>query len=114
MAAKKARVCPRCGGSGKNGADLCRACNPSAALGDRIVGRAQRLTDRLTGTTTHATSHGTVATRRGRQTVTRPPAGALPPDQRGSAVPACDHCGNSGVPLKLTRRGMTCLRGCPS
>ncbi|SBW29015.1 hypothetical protein FDG2_6327 [Candidatus Protofrankia californiensis] len=112
--AKKNRICPRCHGTGKNGADLCRACNPSGALGDQVVGRALRIADRLTGTTVHATGHGVVATRRGRQTVTRPPAGATPPGRRQNGQPSCDRCHQAGVPLKLTSRGMVCLHGCPS
>ncbi len=60
MAKKKTRICPRCHGTGKNGPDLCRACNPSGAIGDQVVGRALRIADRLTGTIVHATGHGVV------------------------------------------------------
>ncbi len=102
----KQTVCPRCKGRGKIGRDLCRACNPSAAVGDRVAGAGQRLLDRLAGNKVEITPVGVVETRRGRQTVTRLPDGVAPPGSQGNPH-GCDRCGKVAT-LTLTRRGAHC------
>ncbi len=108
----KPKICPRCKGTGKKGKNLCQACNPSGAIGDRVVGAGQRLADRLTGTSTRLTPTGVVQTRRGRQTVSALPDGLTPPGTTGINPQACDLCESTAGPLRLTRKGAVCAYGC--
>lgn len=108
----RVRICPRCSGTGRLGEDLCRACNPSGAVGDRIVGLGQRVADRATGRSLRLTAGGVVATNRGRHTVTALPADMIPPGKRKSHD-TCVRCQRTG-PLKWTGKGGVCLHGCPT
>ncbi|CUU61113.1 hypothetical protein Ga0074812_1573 [Parafrankia irregularis] len=121
MAAK----CPRCRGTkfvgrGK-GRKPCPACT-AGAVGDKVVGAAQRAADRIVGrsltvdgrTTTSRTSRfGTETTRtrmpKKRTTTTRTRKTAAAPAV--PVMPACDRCGTRG-PLTVTSRGAYCATGC--
>ncbi|MCK9898369.1 hypothetical protein [Frankia sp. AgB32] len=108
----KPGVCPQCRGRGKKGKDLCRACNPSGAVGDRVAGAGRRLADRLTGTSVQLTPGGVVEKSRGRVRVSRLPADLTPPGAPAINPQACDRCGRTGRVLNLTRKGAVCRGGC--
>ncbi|MCK9904282.1 hypothetical protein CC117_00720 [Parafrankia colletiae] len=65
----KSKICPDCKGKGKKGAQLCRACNPSSALGDIAAGAARRAANRLNGRAIRLTDLGTASTSRGSRTI---------------------------------------------
>ncbi len=108
----KLKVCPHCKGRGRKGKDLCRVCNPSGAVGDRVAGAGRRLVDRLTGTSVQLTPTGVVEKSRGRVTVRRLPDDLTPPGAPAVDPRACDLCRKTGRVLNLTRKGAVCRGGC--
>lgn len=104
----KNRICPRCEGTGRRGVELCQACNPSGAIGDRIVGAGKRAADRLAGRSIQLTPHGQIEKSRGRVTVRPLPGGVAPRSASGRNPAACDECGQVGQTLTLKRRGALC------
>lgn len=107
--AAKPRTCSRCKGTGKQGKQLCKACNPSGAIGDRVVGAAQRWSDRASGNSVRVTTAGITETRRGRQS-TRVDIDSLPPGHLAANRARCS-CGATDWLHHSPRGKTTCLPG---
>ncbi|OHV39695.1 hypothetical protein BBK14_13570 [Parafrankia soli] len=104
--ARKPKICPDCKGKGKKGAQLCRACNPSGAIGDIAAGVARRAANRLNGRAIKVTGVGLTQTNRGRQS-TRASDG-VPGGSSGATRCSC----GATTWLHISPRGaMTCLPG---
>ncbi len=69
-------VCPDCRGRRTTGANRCRTCSPSSAVGDQVVSAGRRLRNRLTGRTTEVQPDRVVTRQAGTESV------GLTPEQK--------------------------------